>query len=343
MSSPTSSPSEGAPAQHTPGSAPSAAPDGPGASADSAAPTQRAQRNQTPLIIGMLAVIVALVLGLWQLFTSSPGGDPVAGEIPSAEVGTGTGGDGEPDGTAGDPDGTAGDPDGTAGDPDGSPGSDGTGAPDAVGTDEADGTQGGTSLEMPAPTGTYQPVAELAALKRGAPADPVALGDPDAPVTMLVYSDFSCPFCARFSLETLPELEKYVDAGHLRVEWRDFAVLGQESVDMAVAGQAAARQGKFWEYHDWLYENQPSRGAGTVTTQWLTDAAVDLGMDATQFQEDLADTDESIWNSLIVDGREALQFSQGSTPAFVINGVVVIGAHPTEYFEDVIAWAYENA
>ena len=111
---------------------------------------------------------------------------------------------------------------------------------------------------------------------------------------------------------------------------------------MATAGQAAANQDSFWEFHDWLFENQPARGAGTVTTEWLVDAAADLGLDAELFAADLADADETIWNSLVKDGREALNFAPPSTPVFTINGVVMVGAQPTAAFVDAISWAHQN-
>src|SRR3989344_8242580 len=83
------------------------------------------------------------------------------------------------------------------------------------------------------------------------------LGSPNAPVTFVEFGDFQCPFCGRFYSTTEKELiEKYVKTGQVKLIWRDFAFLGQESFDSAVAARCAGEQGKFWEYHNYLFENQ---------------------------------------------------------------------------------------
>ena len=72
----------------------------------------------------------------------------------------------------------------------------------------------------------------------------MALGKPDAPVVMINYAELRCPFCAKFSRDIEPELiKRYVDAGVLRLEWRDFPIFGEESLEAAKAGRAAAAQG----------------------------------------------------------------------------------------------------
>lgn len=101
-----------------------------------------------------------------------------------------------------------------------------------------------------------------------------SLGDENAPVTMIEYSDFQCPFCGKFARDTEPKLvEKYVRDGTLRIEWRDFPYLGQESANAAFAARAAQEQGKFWEYHDLLYENQESANSGAFSDEKLLDLA----------------------------------------------------------------------
>jgi protein-disulfide isomerase len=85
-----------------------------------------------------------------------------------------------------------------------------------------------------------------------------------------------------------PELvERYVENGTLRIEWRDFAYLGQESVKVAKAARAAQEQGRFWEYHDALYENQGSINGGTFSDEKLTDLARGLGLDVESFESEL--------------------------------------------------------
>src|SRR5665647_3073023 len=89
---------------------------------------------------------------------------------------------------------------------------------------------------------------------RRKPGDPYAKGRVDAPVVMVMWSEFQCPFCGRFARETEPTLVKrFVDTGILRIEWRDFPYLGQDSQTAAIAGRAAAAQDKFWAFHDAVY------------------------------------------------------------------------------------------
>src|SRR5690625_8033412 len=105
-------------------------------------------------------------------------------------------------------------------------------------------------------------VAELATFAHRDADDPLAIGDVDAPVVMIVYSDFRCPYCGEWSRTTLPALtDKYVDSGEMRVEWRDMPVLGDPSVEAALAARAAANQGQFREVADALYDDEGQRAA----------------------------------------------------------------------------------
>ncbi|OLO71583.1 thioredoxin, partial [Actinomyces oris] len=75
------------------------------------------------------------------------------------------------------------------------------------------------------------------------PADGQAKGKVDAPVVMVIYSDFACPFCTQFAQNVEPELNKLVEEGTLRIEWRDLAQISETSPLAAQAGRAAAKQG----------------------------------------------------------------------------------------------------
>ena len=83
--------------------------------------------------------------------------------------------------------------------------------------------------------------------------DQQAKGDINAPVTMVVFSDFACPYCTKFAQQVDPELEDLVADGTLRIEWYDLAQITESSPLAAQAGIAAAEQGKFWEFHDVVY------------------------------------------------------------------------------------------
>ncbi len=179
-------------------------------------------------------------------------------------------------------------------------------------------------------------------LVRREPGDPMALGEVDAPVVMLAYSEFQCPFCGKFARDTAPTLiEEYVEDGTLRIEWRDFPYLGPQSTTAAQAGRAAAAQDSFWAFHDELYDHQLPPNSGGLDEDYLAGIAAEIGLDVEQFRTDLT--------SAAAEQAVARDFAQGQaigvtgTPAFVINGVPVMGAQPTEVFEQAIEQAAAEA
>lgn len=166
-------------------------------------------------------------------------------------------------------------------------------------------------------------------------ADPMAVGDVNAPVVMISYSEFQCPFCGRYARETEPELiARYVEAGVLRIEWRDFPYLGEESVVAARAGRAAAAQRAFWSFHDRLFADQPQPNSGRLSTTFLEGVAVELGLDLERFRADMS-SDETM-TAIEADFDEALSVGVNGTPAFLINGEPIFGAQPTSVFVDAI-------
>ena len=214
----------------------------------------------------------------------------------------------------------------------------------ALGSDET-GDQAGdapSSGQSADPDRGRAPDDTWAQLVRREADDPMALGEVDAPVVMLAYSEFQCPFCGKFARDTEPTLiDKYVEDGTLRIEWRDFPYLGPESTTAAQGGRAAAEQDSFWEFHDEMYANQLPPNSGNLDEEYLADIADELGLDVDQFRADM--------KSKATDQGIARDFSEGQaigvtgTPAFVINGVPVIGAQPTEVFEQTIEQAAAEA
>lgn len=184
---------------------------------------------------------------------------------------------------------------------------------------------------------------DFGAIERGerTEGDPKAIGDVDAPVMMVAYSEFQCPFCGRFARETMPDLEHYVDDGTLRVEWRDMPYLGEESTTAALAGEAAAQQDLFWEFHDAVYADQPEVNSGTITQEWLNDLAEQVGLDVERFQRDM-ESDE-VAAAVEDDLDEGTSIGVTGTPAFLINGQPVMGAQPTDVFEEAIETAAADA
>ena len=132
-------------------------------------------------------------------------------------------------------------------------------------------------------------------------------------------------------------MESYVEDGTLRLEWRDFPYLGQESANAALAARAAQDQGKFWEYHDLLYKNQ----SGGFSDERLIELAREAGLDVEKFEEDLASG--RFEGSVVEDFQEGQQKGITGTPTFVINGRVLAGLQPLEVYEDAIEQAEEEA
>jgi protein-disulfide isomerase len=160
----------------------------------------------------------------------------------------------------------------------------------------------------------------------------MALGDPNAPVTMVMYSDFRCPFCAKFSRDTEPELiDRYVDTGTLRLEWRDFPIFGEQSLVAARAGRAAAAQGRFWEFTRAVYAAAPQTGHADLSEDVLVGFAEDAGVpDIPRFTAEMRGTVHAA--AIQRDLDEAQRLGVPSTPAFLVNGMPLLGAQPLPVF-----------
>ena len=132
-------------------------------------------------------------------------------------------------------------------------------------------------------------------------------------------------------------MRKYVNDGTLRIEWRDFPYLGQESVNAALAAHSAQVQGKFWEYHDLLYQNQ----AAGFSDEQLIKLAREAGLDVQKFEAD--------FKGGKFEDEVAQDFAQGQkagisgTPAFNVNGQIVVGLQSLQTFEQVIEQARQEA
>jgi protein-disulfide isomerase len=129
-------------------------------------------------------------------------------------------------------------------------------------------------------------------------------------------------------------LERYIENGTLRLEWRDFPYLGNESRRAAVAARAAQEQGKFWDYHDVLFDNQRSPNSGAFSNENLVGFAREVGLDIGRFEAAITSGEyEAVVEK---DFREGQDAGISSTPSFVINGRVLVGPQPLETFEQVI-------
>jgi protein-disulfide isomerase len=160
-------------------------------------------------------------------------------------------------------------------------------------------------------------------------------GSPDAPVVIVEYSDFQCPFCGRHAREVEGRLEEtYVKTGQVRLVYKHFAILGSESVWAAVASECAADQNKFWEYHDLLFSRQSGENQGAFNQDKLKAFAAELGLDMTIFNECFEA--QKHLDVVQANSTEARQLGMRGTPGFFANGVAVVGAQPFEAFQQVI-------
>lgn len=136
-------------------------------------------------------------------------------------------------------------------------------------------------------------------------------------------------------------MEEYVSDGTLRIEWLDFPYLGQESVNAALAARAAGEQGKFWEYHEILFENQDGQNGGAFAEENLIAFAEDLDLDVERFREDL--TSEANREEVLASFEEAQELGITGTPTFVVNGEITAGFRNFEDFSEIIEEAAAEA
>lgn len=161
------------------------------------------------------------------------------------------------------------------------------------------------------------------------------LGQPNAPVIMVEFADFQCPFCKKFFDQTFQQIkQKYIDTGKVKLIFVDFAFLGQESVDAAEAAKCANDQGKFWEYHDALYTNQSGENLGAFSLTKLKGFARELGLNQVQFDECL--TSDKYEKEVQDEFALAKKYGVNSTPTVFIENQVIKGAKPFDVFEQVI-------
>jgi protein-disulfide isomerase len=160
-------------------------------------------------------------------------------------------------------------------------------------------------------------------------------GDPNAPVTIIEFADFQCPFCGKFFAETKPQIdEQYIQNGKVRLGYWNFAFLGDESTWAAESAECAADQDKFWEYHDKLYASQSGENQGAFNKDNLKKFAEELGLDTKSFNECL---DSGKYTSLIQeDTSTSSALGVQSTPTFLVNGQAIVGAQPFEAFQQII-------
>lgn len=188
-----------------------------------------------------------------------------------------------------------------------------------------------------------------------------AMGDPNAPVKIIEYSDFQCPYCARFWQTTEPSIvEAYVATGKVYFEYRSVGqFIGPESARAAEAAYCAGDQDKFWEMHDLILGNQTGENVGAFADARLVAFAGQLRLEMTTFKDCFNNGKYAA--RLLEDQQNAIQDITGatnyaelvsaqqypsdglSTPSFVVNGRLIPGAVPFDIFQQEIEAALAAA
>lgn len=164
------------------------------------------------------------------------------------------------------------------------------------------------------------------------------LGDPDAPVIVIEFSDFGCPYCARFALETFPEIHReYIETGKVYWKYVPF-VMGTfpNGSHAAMAAECAAEQGedRFWQMHDELYREQRAWKATNEPAALLRGLAGRLGLDADRFASCLREGRAA--GRTRMANQLAAYAGVRATPTFIINGFRVQGALPLDHFRMIL-------
>jgi protein-disulfide isomerase len=161
------------------------------------------------------------------------------------------------------------------------------------------------------------------------------LGSSSAKVTVVEFADYECPFCEEFYKTVFPELKaKYIDTGKIKFVYQDFAFLGPDSNTAAEASHCAADQNKFWQYHDYLFNNQGPEGSGWATAAHQKEFAAAVGLNTSQFNSCL---DSGKYKQEVLDETAAGRgYGVSGTPTLFVNGTAIVGAQPLATFEQAI-------
>ena len=169
---------------------------------------------------------------------------------------------------------------------------------------------------------------------------PPTLGSTNASVTIVEFGDYQCPTCGGwYKTQEASLVQNLVDTGRAKLVWRDFDYYGPDSVSASEAAYAASEQGKFWQFHDLLFQNQQIPNGGWASRQNLVRFAELLGLNVTEFDLDF---NSGKYDSLINSNHSlGVQASVTETPTFFLVGpngkiVKIAGGQPESVFEQAV-------
>jgi protein-disulfide isomerase len=174
------------------------------------------------------------------------------------------------------------------------------------------------TVPAPAANAPVRGVAETKAMLKGIPQQGNALGKANAPITMIEFADYQCPFCRDYALSTMPVLiNDYVRTGKLRMEFQTLSFVGPDSKTAAQAGAAAGKQNLEWNYSQLFYFNQGQEKSGYVTDAFINKLYTAAGVSASQANA-YRKTAASALPSTEAEAM-AQKYGVSSTPSFVIG------------------------
>jgi len=166
------------------------------------------------------------------------------------------------------------------------------------------------------------------------------LGDPSAPITIVEFGDYQCHQCYNWFHNTKPMIMRdYIETGKANLVFVDFAFLGRDSPKASQATYCADDQGKYWEYHDFLYSSQESKiDSGWANSERLKAFAFSLGLDMELFNECL--DSEKYSKRIQYNSQQARDNGVRGTPGFFIVGTddqkQIAGAQPFSVFQRIM-------
>ena len=161
-------------------------------------------------------------------------------------------------------------------------------------------------------------ISKTNALFAGVPQSATTLGNPKAPASLVVFADLQCPFCRQYDLNVVPTLvQRYVRTGRLRLELREIALIGPDSLKAAAWAGAAARQNRLYQFADLFYRNQGLENTGYVTDSFLSKIAKGAGMNVAQARR--YGSSRSVQNRLAATTNAAESAGVDGTPSFYVG------------------------
>ena len=159
--------------------------------------------------------------------------------------------------------------------------------------------------------------------------DDPALGSPDAQATIIEYGDFGCPSCQAWHRAGILRQLRATYGDRIRFVWRDFPVITAQSPQAAEAAQCAYDQGRFWEYHDLLYDRAPA-----LSVSNLKGYSAEIGLSTEKFDRCLDSGQHQA--TVEQDKQEAFRLGLRGTPSFFVNGQLLVGPPSLDYLQSLI-------